>query len=279
LQWYFVDIEGEQHGPVTSKAIVEKLKEGDIDGLSLVFSGEGNTGTNGKWCKVSEVAMLSAELNKIATEEENARLAIINSTSENDMQNQVFIGDSIEELFGRTREEEAAVSAAIGMLRKGKSTTDAPSEGDAVRSYVADDGQQYVWDEQENEWIEADEEDAATEEKGGSSAVDGSSNPRKRQLQAACSDNENNEDDDDEEEPAANQGTSSTAATGTNGAADKKKKKRKSKKKKVPSHWVYVTGLPADVTPEELKSHFSKVRTYLLHAHCSVYFVLLSLRF
>ena len=43
----------------------------------------------------------------------------------------------------------------------------------------------------------------------------------------------------------------------------KEKRKRKNKSKsKVTKGWIYITGLPADITIEEMKSHFSKVKFY-----------------
>eukprot|EP01034_Spumella_vulgaris_P021568 gene21568-27606_t len=38
-----------------------------------------------------------------------------------------------------------------------------------------------------------------------------------------------------------------------------KKRSSKKKKRKLPNTWIYVTGLPKDVTAEEIKDHFSKV--------------------
>ncbi|KAJ1400250.1 hypothetical protein B484DRAFT_306188, partial [Ochromonadaceae sp. CCMP2298] len=40
MQWYYVDIEGEQQGPVFSRLMVSKLQEGEIDGLTLVYGGD-----------------------------------------------------------------------------------------------------------------------------------------------------------------------------------------------------------------------------------------------
>lgn len=57
MQWYYIDIEGAQHGPVLSKMLVHKLKEGEIDGLSLVYGGDVSV-----WTKVSEVDVLKVTL-------------------------------------------------------------------------------------------------------------------------------------------------------------------------------------------------------------------------
>jgi hypothetical protein len=52
-QWYYIDIEGTQHGPVLSKLLVHKLKEGDIDGLTLVYGGDTT-----EWMKIADVQVL-----------------------------------------------------------------------------------------------------------------------------------------------------------------------------------------------------------------------------
>lgn len=42
---------------------------------------------------------------------------------------------------------------------------------------------------------------------------------------------------------------------------ENKKRKRKNKARAAAlSHWVYIVGLPSDVTADEIKAHFSKVR-------------------
>ena len=53
--------------------------------------------------------------------------------------------------------------------------------------------------------------------------------------------------------------TTTTTTTTTNNNNDIKQEKRKRKNKKGPNTWIYVTGLPADITTEEIQSHFSKV--------------------
>ena len=59
MQWYYIDIEGNQHGPIFSKLLVHKLKEGDIDGLSLVYGGDLT-----EWKKISDVQVLKVRKSK-----------------------------------------------------------------------------------------------------------------------------------------------------------------------------------------------------------------------
>jgi RNA recognition motif-containing protein len=62
------------------------------------------------------------------------------------------------------------------------------------------------------------------------------------------------EEDDDEDAPGVD-GVDKTA----NGTVQKRKRKKKQKKSKGPNNWIYISGLPADVSLEEIRDHFSKV--------------------
>ena len=64
---------------------------------------------------------------------------------------------------------------------------------------------------------------------------------------------EEEEDDDDDGIIAENVGKEG------DGVVQKTKRKKKQKKAKGPNNWIYVSGLPVDVTLEEIKDHFSKV--------------------
>lgn len=64
---------------------------------------------------------------------------------------------------------------------------------------------------------------------------------------------EEEEDDDDDGNIAENVGKEG------DGVVQKTKRKKKQKKAKGPNNWIYVSGLPVDVTLEEIKDHFSKV--------------------
>ena len=63
---------------------------------------------------------------------------------------------------------------------------------------------------------------------------------------------EEEEDDDDDGIIAENVGKEGDGV-------QKTKRKKKQKKAKGPNNWIYVSGLPVDVTLEEIKDHFSKV--------------------
>lgn len=75
----------------------------------------------------------------------------------------------------------------------------------------------------------------------------------KRKRDEDGEDAEEEEDDDDDGIVAE-----STGKDG-DGVVQKTKRKKKQKKAKGPNNWIYVSGLPVDVTLEEIKDHFSKV--------------------
>ena len=69
---------------------------------------------------------------------------------------------------------------------------------------------------------------------------------------------EDDEEDDEEDGPSAD-GVDKAA----NGTVLKRKRKKKQKKSKGPNNWIYISGLPADISFEEIRDHFSKVSTFL----------------
>lgn len=82
---------------------------------------------------------------------------------------------------------------------------------------------------------------------------------RRRDEDGEDAEAEEEEDDDDDGNPTENVGKEG------DGVVLKTKRKKKQKKAKGPNNWIYVSGLPVDVTLEEIKDHFSKVH---LHKHC-----------
>jgi len=123
----------------------------------------------------------------------------------------------------------------------------ATSSSDFKKSFVADDGVRYVWDEDEDDWVEGDESDDEIDDqvigKGG---------------------------DDEDEDGHISKKSTATKATGNAPARTvdehgnevlkpKRVRKNKNKKKKPVNNWVYITGLPGDITEDELKDHFSRV--------------------
>jgi hypothetical protein len=191
--------------------IIHFLEEGKLDGLSLVFNPKSDS-----WGKVGDVPELRAVMQEIAREEES-RLKYLESVP------------VVEQVFDNSMDAEANQIPTLPVPKKYLTT---------------DDGKRYVWDDEENDWVE--NEDA-------SSSSDDS-------------------DDENEDEAAPGKGKEPVLASGEKDlqapaeqSSRKRKKKKKSKKKtgddwsnSNASLWVYVTGLPSDVTVEEVKAHFSK---------------------
>lgn len=101
------------------------------------------------------------------------------------------------------------------------------------KSFVADNGIRYVWDAEDQDWIEADDD---YDDKDEFSDEDGDVVSSKKRGINEVDDNLNDS------------------------KPETRKRKRKNKNKnKAQAHWVYITGLPHDVTAEELNEHFSKV--------------------
>jgi HIV Tat-specific factor 1 len=117
------------------------------------------------------------------------------------------------------------------------------SRDEVKKSFVADDGVRYMWDEAEQTWIEDDDQEDRDD------------------------DDEDDDDDDDEEGhtqggPGGNRGSIVLDQTDTSVPDEKKKRKKRKQrrpKKQAANMWVYITGLPADTTLDEIKAHFSKV--------------------
>lgn len=80
----------------------------------------------------------------------------------------------------------------------------------------------------------------------------------KRKRDEDGEDAEEEEDDDDDGIVAESAGKDG------DGVVQKTKRKKKQKKAKGPNNWIYVSGLPVDVTLEEIKDHFSKVCMHVL---------------
>lgn len=84
-----------------------------------------------------------------------------------------------------------------------------------------------------------------------------------------AAENGDDEGDEDEDDNAIDKGIKSGEDDPT---AVKEKRKRKNKSRsKQNKCWIYITGLPSDVTAEELKSHFSKVSHFYLKSQSMSY--------
>ena len=242
-QWYYIDNDGNQKGPIYSRNLLRKLREcGEVDGMSLVFS---CTGDMTEWKPISEVPELKAEVVKIAMEEQASEAAMQFSESNNEIKKLLVFdmnGDTVE---------------------KPTSTADVVVTSSTERkSFVADNGIRYCWDEGEQDWIEDDGEIEVDEPE----PEQGKANKRELENDSDSDDEDNNDGEEAKNKKdlkADNKGGSSDEKK-DDGAEKKKRKNRKKKKRKGPNHWIYVTGLPKDITFEEIKDHFSKVHSLFI---------------
>lgn len=113
-----------------------------------------------------------------------------------------------------------------------------------AKSFTTDDGTRYKWDDDEQDWVVGDDDEDEED-------PDLPNNKRKHE--------DSSEDEEEVDEEAKPEGDAVSADP-----SKEKRKRKKKKKAKLPNTWVYVSGLPADVTFEEIKDHFSKVSTFCL---------------
>jgi hypothetical protein len=125
---------------------------------------------------------------------------------------------------------------------KTTSSSAAGGRGSKRKSFVADNGTKYYWDDEEECWVEDNEENNDSDKE--QDHHDGDSS-----------------DEAESDEEKGKNGIPASEAVG--GAVQKRKRNKKKKAKKAAGNWVYVTGLPLNVTVDEVKNHFSKVRVFV----------------
>lgn len=186
-----------------------------------------------------------------------------------EMQKQVFMDD-----IDPRKAYEMAFSDAMKTHETPVSSKDKNSlveEIGDIKTYIADNGVKYIWDEEEQDWIEDDNDDDASMEdtnttstttRAAGTTTTKDDNKSNKKRKANYDNNENNtveSDDEGEEGDSGNTNGDTGNTSGDTGNTKPKKKRNKKKTKKGPNTWVYITGLPPDITAEEIKDHFSKV--------------------
>lgn len=210
-----------------NRFLLHKLREGEIDGLTSVCASE-----SGHWTKLIDVPELKDAASKIAEEEEIK----MNALQALDEKSQVFVPED-------------------DMINK-YNLTFAPEQKVSKKSFRSDAGVKYMWDEDEQEWVEDDDQEDSEDEEGGQGgkveSEDGGSNHggthglSKSVSGPGSADNPNeNENDSDK------------------GKEEKRKRKKRKKggdwSANAGQMWIYVSQLPLDISVEEVKAHFSKV--------------------
>ncbi|KAI9923025.1 hypothetical protein PsorP6_001966 [Peronosclerospora sorghi] len=235
-RWYFMAEQGANSsaqaaptGPVTTEKLVQLFVDGEIDGMTLVWTEELED-----WKPIGEVSSLK-EFIQEANDEMDREEELQEQTNQVPMEHQVF-------------ETEL---------------------GDAL---VAEDGTQYVFDPESKTYVTPEQkiqEDLASLQE---SMMEINSQPEKSDHLSV-----NSNDDvkvDQSEESSMSIGTtramtkgqtivkSNVGAIADADAAKKRKKKKKKKgdkwKKSKKNTWVYVNGLPLDITIQEVHDHFAK---------------------
>lgn len=205
----------------TLRLLLHYMEEGKIDGLTLVFNQKQNA-----WVQLGQVPELKQVMRQMMEEEEQ-RATLENQVADSD---QVFLEDSSIPVIPDEMKQAGA------------------SRG-TKRSFQADNGKHFVWDDAENDWVE-DENPSGSEESEDEDAHWKKGNTKDEKKTTGVS-------------SAAAEGGEGEGVAGQDEKAAARKKKKKKKKAtwndNASGLWVYVTGLPSDVTAEELKSHFSKV--------------------
>ncbi|RYF88373.1 MAG: DUF4339 domain-containing protein [Chitinophagaceae bacterium] len=209
-QWYFLDDEHKQQGPISSTQLLDKLREGQLDGMNMVF-----TTNMPSWQRIGEIKELKDELRKLG-EEEGGRGGEgdqpISNPSTSGMDSAIVQVFDPEILHDKAIKEAAKEFFTSGLEKGDGGSGESDEESDDVNKMTGnmmDDG-----------GLE-----------GGNSTEDGDENNTKT-LHT---------------NPAPNPSTKPT------------QKRRKKKRKVSPSTWIYITGLPEDISYEEIKTHFSKV--------------------
>ncbi len=138
-------------------------------------------------------------------------------------------------------EEQPALPPEMLKAKAKKGGEAAAAAAGGKKSYAGEDGVKYRFNEGTGEWEEAlpgDEGESEEEE-------------------------DDEEDEEDEDEEPRRDGGGATAGggggqqqQGVQGGAEKRKRKKKKKSgwDKESNRWIYITGLPVDVTPEEVRS-------------------------
>ena len=137
------------------------------------------------------------------------------------------------------------------------------------RKFRADNGIHYIWDDEEDCWVVDEDDDGEDSESDNENeGYDDEHNidlKYKQAMSEMSSKRMTHEDDHDLHGLPPNSSRMNKSDNSKNVSNDNsssktsKKKKSKKNKKTAPNNWIYITGLPKDITIEEIKSHFSKV--------------------
>ncbi|CAM9706513.1 unnamed protein product [Ectocarpus sp. 4 AP-2014] len=133
--WLYLGENSEQRGPVSAAALSRLLRQGEVDGMTMAWT----TGM-GDWKPLGEVSELRPLLQD---------------------------GDDEEEEEGRMGAEEAPEKMMVFEADdEAQPAYEPPPKKESKRSFMADDGTKFAWDEEQGDWkeVEGDEEEELEEE-------------------------------------------------------------------------------------------------------------------
>ncbi|TMW63484.1 hypothetical protein Poli38472_002425 [Pythium oligandrum] len=229
--WYYIPdaSTSAQQGPVSTKDLIALFLDGDIDGLTMVWSKEVD-----EWKPIGEVPSLKEFLYE-ANEDQDRETEALEAQDQVAQEDQVF-------------------------------------EKDSADAFVAEDGKQYVFDTETKKWVtpqqKIEDDLEALREAAGELDTNGKNDtrPKTRVLPpsapAVPTEATALAAAQDELNTVENAAATTTGANGEAAPTLKRKKKNKKKsdkwKKSKVNTWVYVNGLPLDVTVEEVRDHFAR---------------------
>lgn len=193
-----------------------------------------------QWTKLCDIPALKKIAQSIA-EEESRSTSLLSSVGDEE---QTFSSEMYKDDMPSVQQQPSI------------NTTKEEEEEASVKEFINDAGIRHIWDREMNDWVVAEEGDDASEEglKGTSS---GSEEGKSKETSEFFKELDDGKAGGDTTEPAA-------------------KRKRNKKKKKTSDWnassnlWVYVNHLPLDVTQDEIKAHFSKVKIASVFSICAL---------
>ncbi|RLN87841.1 hypothetical protein BBJ28_00019659 [Nothophytophthora sp. Chile5] len=230
--WYYMadsaassSNERERSGPVSTQNLVKLFVDGAVDGMTLVWSQDMD-----EWKPIGEVPSLKEFLQE-ANDDLDREAELQEQTEEVPIENQIF-----EKVYVLVQTE----------------------------ALMAEDGKQYVFDTESKTYVTP--EDKIEEDLASLREAAGEIPVPKQQNNAAGRNGDNSKAEKPDGSPAptpadSKQDTGIAAGEDiTNKRKTKKKKKKKSDKwkKRKTNTWVYVNGLPLDVSVQEVHDHFAK---------------------
>ncbi|CAM9457457.1 unnamed protein product [Scytosiphon promiscuus] len=137
--WLYLGENADQRGPVSAAALSRLFQQGEVDGMTIAWT----TGM-GEWKPLREVSELRPLLQGEDDEEE----------------------DEVDGAGGAGGEKAPEEIMVFEAEEEGQPAYEPPPKKESKRSFMADDGTKFAWDEEKQDWkqVEGDEEEELEEE-------------------------------------------------------------------------------------------------------------------